>query len=440
MKTRLYLVLFFFNFSFYAQNSSDCWTLIHKGVDIYNGQQGTEFSGFHDPETTDLTEVNNGFLTTGYYNKQSFDSKDGLIYENLKDKAGGYLTKHDFNGSLQWIVYTEKNDNYERDIIHGAVEDSQGNIYAIGHSFNGTLYDSKGTKVDFSNSSHFSYGFIIKLTKDGELIWYSLIDNTYAKKLSLDSDNNILLSGDLSIYNNFTFDYYLNGTITDKLIGFEIMGNDSNYVNRFVLKLNPEGNVIWYTGIKTSGPNSEFLIDIGTDKNNNVYVTGYCSSDAEIYSAGTTEVPNTISWTGYSPKTFLIKFDENGQFLWKVKSLLNDPEINGVRAWSSYVDNDGNTYISGSNDRWRKDVAHIFNNTDGSITSENVGTFFIAKVNTSGICEWIKGAAHSYSGTGYKIIRSGDEIISIGSVRGFGILSNEVDFLSADGNNIRASS
>ena len=71
--------------------------------------------------------------------------------------------------------------------------------------------------------------------------------------------------------------------------------------------------------------------------------------------------------------------------------------------------------------------------------SENVGTFFIAKVNPNGICEWIKGAAHSYSGTGYKVIKSGDEIIVIGSIRGFDTVTQEVDFLSSDGNNVTVS-
>ena len=67
------------------------------------------------------------------------------------------------------------------------------------------------------------------------------------------------------------------------------------------------------------------------------------------------------------------------------------------------------------------------------------GTFFIAKVNTNGICEWIKGAAHSYSGTGYKVIKSNDEIIVVGSIRGFNTLTEDVEFLSMDGNNIEAS-
>ncbi|WP_299106554.1 T9SS type B sorting domain-containing protein [uncultured Tenacibaculum sp.] len=437
MKRKIFYFVFLFSFSLIAQNN-DCWTLIHNNIDIYNGQyNNNEFPGYHDPETTDLEEVNGGFLTTGQYNKQTFASNDNNIYNNLKNKDGSYLTKHDYNGNLKWIVYTEKSITSYRDVMFGSVEDKDGNIYVIGHSVKGTFFDSKGSQTIFNHTNNFSSGFIVKLNMDGELLWHITIDNIFSKKINIDQNGDILLSGDVSIYNNFKFNFYLNGHITDNLSNFEQMGNDSNYVNRFVLKLNSEGKLLWYTAIKTSGPNSEFLIDIGSDKNNNIYVTGYCSSQAEIYSAGKTNNPNTINWTGPDTKTFLIKFNKDGDFLWRVKSLLNDSKINGVIAWSTTTDDEGNSYISGSNDRWRKDVNHIFENTDGTITKENVGTFFIAKVNNKGICEWIKGAAHSYTGTGYKTIISENEVITIGSVAAFDNKIEEVEFLSTDGNHIK---
>ncbi|MFC0604446.1 T9SS type B sorting domain-containing protein [Winogradskyella pulchriflava] len=445
MKKHFSLLTFYFILSCsitFSQNNTDCWTLIHNGIDIYNGQYNdSEYPGYHDPETTDLEEVSGGFLTTGQYNKQSFDSNDNNIYTNLEDKDGSYLTKHDYDGNLQWIVYTEKNTNSYRDVMFGSVEDNEGNIYVIGHSINGTFFDTEGTEIVFNNSNDSVFGgFIIKLDEDGKILWHIIIDNVYSKRINIDEEGNILLSGDVNIYNNNTFDFYLNGVITDNLSNFEIMGNNFNYVNRGVLKINPQGELLWYTGIKTDGPNSEFLIDIGSDNNNNVYVTGYCSFDAEIYSSGETDNPDIISWTGNSSKTFLIKFNQDGQLQWKVKSFLNDPVNNGgVLAWSTIVDEQGNSYITGSNDcRNNNNPDQIFENTDGTITSENVGTFFIAKVNTNGICEWIKGAAHSYSGTGYKVIKSNDEIIVVGKVQAFQFLPEEVEFLSSDGNNIEA--
>ena len=129
MKYRfLFFCLVQFSAVFYSQNNNDCWTLINNSVDIYNGQYTSEFPGYHDPETTDLEEVSGGFLTTGQYNKQTFASNDSNIYTNLEDKDGSYLTKHDYNGNLKWIVYTEKNINSYRDVMFGSVEDNEGNI------------------------------------------------------------------------------------------------------------------------------------------------------------------------------------------------------------------------------------------------------------------------------------------------------------------------
>jgi len=274
-------ITFIFTTILHAQSNEDCWTLINSGNDIYNGQYlDNEYPGYHDPETTDLEEVTGGFLTTGQYNKQTFESNDNNSYTNLKNKDGGYLTKHDYNGNLQWIVYTEKNTNSYRDLMFGSVEDSKGNIYVIGHSINGTFFDSQGTEITFNNSKNALFGgFIVKLDKDGKILWHIIINNVYSKKINIDEEDNIILSGDVNtnnINNNNTFNFYLNGAITDNLSNFEIMGDKSNYVNRGVLKINPEGELIWYTGIKTSGPNSQFLIDIGSDDNNNIYVTGYC--------------------------------------------------------------------------------------------------------------------------------------------------------------------
>lgn len=440
MKKKLYFLAFLFSFFLNAQNNNNCWTLIHNGVDIYNGQQGNESNGHHDPQTTDLTQVKNGFLTSGYYNKQSFDSNDGLVYNKLKDKAGSYLTKHDYDGNLKWIVYTEKYQYSERDIIHGSAEDKQGNIFLIGHSYNGIFYDSKGTKINFKNSNLSSYGFIVKLNGNGEILWYSQLNNVYPKRITMDNDDNILLSGTLSVYNNRKMVYALNGTITEKFSYFENFGDEKNYINSFVLKINSVGKVLWHTGIKIDGPNNEFLEDIGSDNNNNVYITGYCGSNAEIYSAGTTKKPNIIKWKSIYAKTFLVKFDKNGQFLWNVKSLLDHPTDNGVQAYSLTVDEQGNSYISGSNEAgYVSSPNQIFENTDGSITSEKVGSLFIAKVNTNGVCEWIRGASTSYYGIGYKVIKSNDEIITVAKVWDNVSLSQEVEFLSTNKKNITAS-
>lgn len=415
------------------QNIDDCWTIINSGEDIYNGQYTyAQFPGYHDPEVMDIAQVQDGFIACGHYNEQIFDSKYGVNYTGLENKNGSYLTKYNWDGLLKWIVYTEKSDNSDRDVMYSTVEDSNGNIYVAGHS-RGVFYDNFGNSVDFSTIT--TGGFILKLNSEGRLIWHIKTRFVYAKRLHIDDDNSLIVSGDISGV-NAEKRIYLNNTQTEVLYNY-----DSVDVNRFFLKLDSSGSLQWHTGIKTTGPNSEFLEDIGHDGNNNLYLTGYCSFNATAYSADN-NTPNIISFTGNSPKLFLIKFNENGQIVWHTKSYVDNPNYGeGVTPRSIITDNYGNSYITGGNSNYNSNYNQVFENVDGSSTSESVSGFFVAKINTDGICEWIRGATNVLYGGGSKLIKSGDEIIAIGGVSNNNSSNplTTTEFLSTDGSNLQAS-
>lgn len=415
------------------QNIDDCWTIINSGEDIYNGQYTyAQFPGYHDPEVMDIAQVQDGFIACGHYNEQIFDSKYGVNYTGLENKNGSYLTKYNRDGLLKWIVYTEKSDNSDRDVMYSTVEDSNGNIYVAGHS-RGVFYDNFGNSVDFSTIT--TGGFILKLNSEGRLIWHIKTRFVYAKRLHIDDDNSLIVSGDISGV-NAEKRIYLNNIQTEVLYNY-----DSVDVNRFFLKLDSSGSLQWHTGIKTTGPNSEFLEDIGHDGNNNLYLTGYCSFNATAYSADNNS-PNIISFTGNSPKLFLIKFNENGQIIWHTKSYVDNPNYGeGVTPRSIITDNNGNSYITGGNSNYNSNYNQVFENVDGSSTSESVSGFYVAKINTDGICEWIRGATNVLYGGGSKLIKSGDEIIAIGGVSN-NSSSNPLtttEFLSTNGSNLQAS-
>ncbi|WP_405571793.1 T9SS type B sorting domain-containing protein [Winogradskyella sp. Asnod2-B02-A] len=416
-----------------TQNIEDCWTLINKGIDIYNGQYTyAQFPGYHDPEIMDLTEVQDGFITCGHYNEQIFDSKYGVNYSGLQNKNGSYLTKHNKDGLLKWIVYTEKNSTSDRDVMYSTVEDTNGDIYVSGHS-RGVFYDNFGDSINLSDIG--TGGFIIKLNSSGKIIWHLKSNHIFAKRLHLDDNNNLLISGDISGVSAGKV-LFLNDVQTDVLTNFNVID-----VNRFFLKIDSSGDLQWYTGVKTTGPNSEFLEDIGHDGNNNLYLTGYCSFSVDIYSANST-APIVIPFTGNSPKLFLIKFEENGQIVWKTKSYVDNPDYGeGAIPRSIITDGAGNSYITGSNSNYNSSFNQVFENTDGTLTSEGVSGFFIAKINTNGICEWIRGAANVLYGGGSKIIKSEDEIIAIGSVSNNNSSNplTSVEFLSTNGSNLQMS-
>jgi hypothetical protein len=407
------------------ESIEDCWTIVQNGVDIYNGQYNWgDFPGFWDPEILDLKPTTDGFLSCGYYNDLVVDSKYGVNFNGLQNKLGSYLAKHNKDGLLKWVVHTE---NSSRDLIYNIAQDSNNDIYICGFSDDGMFYDNFGNSVELGVNGR---GFILKLTSKGELIWH-INSSFFPKRLDVDENDNLLVTGDLNSYGN---GMYLNGENYTALA--DVNSGGFQDVNNFVLKLNALGGLLWYTGINTTGPNGDFLEAIGHDANNNIYVTGYASNTVDIYSASSGSY-NTLSYPGYSPKLFLVKYNENGQVIWNINSYVNDaPYHSGVKPYSMVVDDDGNCYISGKNDCSNASQAQFFSNTNGTLTSNSVGGFFISKVNTNGVCEWIQGAAHSYYGYGYKVIKSNNEIICVASVSNNSNMLQDVNVLSSDGNNI----
>jgi hypothetical protein len=74
-------------------NPNQCWTLVNDGVD--SPWNGLGYEGIEG-----ITPTTDGFLTYGGFNSQIFDSKTGLK-NNLQNKNGSFITKHDRNGVLK---------------------------------------------------------------------------------------------------------------------------------------------------------------------------------------------------------------------------------------------------------------------------------------------------------------------------------------------------
>jgi len=396
----------------------ECWTLVNSGEDVYNGQIGyAQWFGSHYPEVIDLTKVSDGFLTSGYYNNQKFDTKLGVTYDKLETKAGSYLVKHDFNGTIKWVVYTEKAPSSDRDIMYSSVEDSAGNIYVCGNS-EGVFYDNTGTKIVLNSNSY--PGFIIKLDSRGKLIWHIKGQYFYPKKLHLDKNDNLISTGNSQGNAN---QLYLNGIASQTFQ--PISTTNINYV---MLKFSSDGNLIWDTGIYMEDTISNFLTDVGFDASNNIYITGFSQQEANFYSTNST-TPIAILDSG---GMFLAKLNENGEYSWGVKSTVNEATHAGSRPFSIATDTQGNTYISGANNCQNSSRNHVFSNTDGTTTEGSVGAFYLAKVNTSGICEWIRGASYSDHGAGYKTIIDNNLIYTIGRVYNNQNTIEDVSFTSTN--------
>ena len=107
-----------------------------------------------------------------------------------------------------------------------------------------------------------------------------------------------------------------------------------------------------------------------------------------------------------------------------------------VTPYDMETDSEGNSYITGTNDVYDYNDLHIFENSDGSLKGESTGKYFIAKINSNGVCKWIKGANYTYYGAGEQLILEDDSLYVYGIIRNNNPLPVQATFLNDDGLNI----
>ncbi|WP_431135097.1 T9SS type A sorting domain-containing protein [Psychroserpens mesophilus] len=401
------------------------WTILNDGTDPV-------WSGYYYNDIADIEKTQDGFLACGYYNEnQTLESNVGNSFTFEEGQMGCYLTKYDKDGALKWLVKTQATNTFsDRDSMFSTVEDQLGNIYVSGAS-EGLFYDTRGNVLDLNLQSA-NDSFLLKLNSKGELLWY--VHGVFvAKRLFIDKDNNLVSSGYIANGNN---QIYLNGN-PSHIVSDNVNGDQRNNA---IIKFAPDGNVIWDTSFYNNNTNGGEIVHIGFDSNNNLYISGFYEIYIDLYSVNST-TPETLwrEYNNYGQKLFLTKFDENGQLLWKLRSYTETEFTDDTQARSMVTDENGNSYISGSNgvrDTFvSMDYIHLFENTDGTTTEINAGPYFVAKIDSNGVCQWIQSARSTYYGYGYKVIKNEDEICVLGIVKNNNESICTSEFTSSDNNN-----
>lgn len=419
-------------------NQDDCFLLVNDGTDL-------PWPGYYNKDIANMRPTSDGFISCGAYNDEIFDSKFGVTY-NLRNKKGCYLAKHDKNGVLKWMVYTvvtSGSATANSNSMSACVQDLEGNIYITGNSTS-VFYDNAGNEINLGQP----FGgqgstFLIKLNSKGEYLWR--IENRLLGfiGIDIDKDNNVILQTRLNSY-SFTYQaqaLYFNGVFVQN-IGDAVTATDSNFG---LVKIAPSGTVIWDTEIKNENVNGAEILGVQFDNSNNYYIALRYEQRVHFYSVGS-NVATTLEGDGaYGGKTALVKFNEDGILQWKLRS--RTVESDGTALYNDttipsdfFVDANGNTYISGSNECRGTFVAtdyrHVFENTDSSTTQTTKGQYFVAKISPAGVCEWIRSAGNIYYGYGHNVTKVGNEIFVIGQYYNNGspyVATAEFD--STDGRN-----
>ncbi|MBK8497853.1 MAG: SBBP repeat-containing protein [Flavobacteriales bacterium] len=176
----------------------------------------------------------------------------------------------------------------------GTATDPSGNVIVVGHFTSVTI--TFGIFTLTNNAAGDDDLFVVKYDPAGNVIWVrgagAGLDDK-ANAVTTDTVGNIYVTG-----------YFYSPAIT---FGTYTLTNAGNVGDVFVVKYDPDGNVLWAT--REGGPALEIPYAIAVDDQSNIIIAGRWSSNS--MTIGTT----TLLLAG-SMDVFVVKYDAAGNVLW----------------------------------------------------------------------------------------------------------------------------
>lgn len=234
-----------------------------------------------------------------------------------------------------------------------------------------------------------SDSYIVKYSFNGEVIWATRIaGNSHDNGFSIISDN---IGG-----------IYIIGTYSSNSVNiYNANGNSSLTLSNegkddcFIVKYDVNGNALWAN--KITGNKFDDGYSITTD-NTGLYITGYYNSDIlKIYNSNGT-LNSTLPNSGFND-CFVIKYDFNGNILWKTRIIGTSNE-----SGYSISANNNEIYVTGSYAS-NNLLFYNANNTQYGLTLSNSGKkdIFVVKYDTNGNVGWITRIGGPSYEEGYSI-------------------------------------
>lgn len=241
----------------------------------------------------------------------------------------------------------------QEDEIDAVASDSEGNVYVSGKFEDSLIIEGQNQTITSNGMADI---MLVKYDKNGNWQWTKQFGSTQEDNVfdtDCDNQGNVILSGYFQGVVQFG-----NFTLTSQG-GFDMM----------VLKINPEGNVLWAKNFGGSGHDGGNEVAIGND---NTILVGAQSN-------GTFEgITNTGDQDAY-----LLSLDENGNTQW-IKAIKG---TGTARAKAIEVDNLGNVYIGGD-----FTGTNSIENNSTTVTFEEFGNrdAYLASFTSNGTYRWSK--------------------------------------------------
>ncbi len=268
-----------------------------------------------------------------------------------------FVVKYDHNGTVIWAKSGGGNSD---DVGNSVAVDAIGNVYVTGF-IGGTSTFGSYTLTSAGNADF----FLVKYDPNGTVLWAKSaggIDHDKGYGVALDGFGNIYVTGTYTA-TNITF-----GTTVLNQIGS---------IDIFVVKYDPNGNVIW---AKSGGGNSvDESTSIAVDSIGNAFITG--GYDSNTITFGTASLNN---YGNLNPDCFLVKYNPTGNVLW-ARSFGG---INNEAGEAIAIDHTGNVFINGYYDGDSVSIGNIVLYGDPN----SVNGVFTVKYDSLGNILWARAA------------------------------------------------
>ncbi len=324
-------------------------------------------------------DANRNIYTSGTLFKTPVDMDPGPGEFLFNQDGAVYISKVDENGSFLWAKeFVTHTSGYLASTALFA--DPSGNTYLTGEIY-GTVDFDPGSGVFELTSLGNDDVFFCKLDPDGNFAFAKLIGSAGAdeqpKDIKVDATGNIYLSG--SHRGLLDFDPGA-GTFTTPIPAGEI--------GTFYCKYDPSGNLVWaktihYPGISgyTNWPGGESIV---LDATGNIYSCGAFRQTMDFDPGVATF--NLSSNGGNEEDAYILKFDNNGGFLW-AKNFGNAGDESTT---SIDLDGSGGVYITG-----------LYGGTvdfdpGAGVNDLGGGRLYVSKFDVSGNYYWTRTFGGSY--------------------------------------------
>jgi len=306
-----------------------------------------------------------------------------------------FLTKLHSDGTQAWVKKAGGVGlgTFGQDVANAITTDAAGNCYITGLYNQDAMFDNIPL-----TSTAVSECFVAKYDPNGNVVWAKSADGgssfpSASQGIGVDASSNVYIVGT----------FFATITIGDTKVD---AGNAEQKM--YIAKLNSDGSFLWAKRVGSGGyygGSQDFVVD----KDGNCYITGFYRADMQFASKSLV-YNNGLNYSG-----FVVKYDKDGTELWAEAAVTD----HNLRAERLTIDNQGNSYITGS---------FVGNATFGSseITNTNEAINpFVAKLDAQGNFAWAlpmscnsaaAGNGISVSNDGHCIVAGTFQgILSIGS-------------------------